>query len=274
MEASSMDLLLQGKRALVTGSSAGLGEAIARTLAAEGAVVVVHGRSAQRAYALAEDIGRRGGAAVVVLGDFAADRGAEAIAAGAIERLGGIDILVNNAGGTADKLLWQDTSLRAWREAYERNVLSAVVLIDSLLPGMRRSGWGRIVNISSVAGVMPQPTGPDYSASKAALNNLGFSLSKVVAASGVTVNTVAPGMIHTPKLEQVFRQMATLNGWVPPGAPWEDIHQALLKVSRVPLGRFGRVDEVAHAVAFLCSPLAAYITGATLRIDGGVVPAI
>ena len=132
---------------------------------------------------------------------------------------------------------------------------------------MRQSGWGRIVNVSSVAGVMPQPTGPDYSASKAAINNLSLSLTKALGASGVTVNTVSPGMILTPKLEEVFRQMATTNGWVASDASWEEIERAFLKVSQVPLGRIGRAEEVAHAVAFLCSPLASYITGADLRID-------
>src|SRR5258708_2062102 len=137
---------------------------------------------------------------------------------------------------------------------------------------MRQSGWGRIVNVSSVAGVMPQPTGPDYSASKAAINNLSLSLTKALGASGVTVNTVSPGMILTPKLEEVFRQMATTNGWVASDASWEEIERAFLKVSQVPLGRIGRVDEVAHAVVFLCSPLASYITGADLRIHGALVP--
>src|SRR5467141_3479049 len=98
--------------------------------------------------------------------------------------------------------------------------------------------------------------------------------TKALGASGVTVNTVSPGMILTPKLEEVFRQMATTNGWVASDASWEEIERAFLKVSQVPLGRIGRVDEVAHAVVFLCSPLASYITGADLRIDGGVVPAL
>jgi NAD(P)-dependent dehydrogenase (short-subunit alcohol dehydrogenase family) len=269
-----MDLRLQGKRALVTGSSIGLGEAIARALAAEGVAVAIHGRQPKRTYAVAADIEAHGGRVAVVLGDLTVEGEAQNIADSAIEQLGDIDILVNNAGGTGEKLLWEDTPIRAWTESYERNVLAAVRLISRLLLPMRQSGWGRIVNVSSVAGVMPQPTGPDYSASKAAINNLSLSLTKALGASGVTVNTVSPGMILTPKLEEVFRQMATTNGWVASDASWEEIERAFLKVSQVPLGRIGRVDEVAHAVVFLCSPLASYITGADLRIDGGVVPAL
>jgi 3-oxoacyl-[acyl-carrier protein] reductase len=139
---------------------------------------------------------------------------------------------------------------------------------------MRQSSWGRIVNVSSVAGVMPQPAGPEYGASKAAINNLSLSLTKALGASGVTVNTVSPGMIHTPKLEIQLRQIATTNGWVANGASWGEIERLFLEASQVPLGRIGRAEEVAHAVVFLCSPLASYITGADLRIDGGVVPAL
>jgi 3-oxoacyl-[acyl-carrier protein] reductase len=267
-----MDLRLDGKRTLVTGGSVGLGEAIAKALAAEGAAVAVHGRREDRTGAVVADIEARGGKAVAVLGDLMVEEEVASVAERACAELGGVDILVNNAGGTGEKLVWETTPISAWKDTFDRNVLAAVRLIDHLLPAMRQAGWGRIVNISSVAGVMPQPTGPDYSASKAALNNLGLSLAKSLGASGVTVNTVCPGMIHTPKLEEVFRQMGTAAGWVGEGAGWEELEQTFLRISQVPLGRTGRPEEVAHAVAFLCSPLAGYITGATLRIDGGVVP--
>lgn len=269
-----MDLRLRGKRALVTGSSIGLGEAIARALAAEGVAVAIHGRQPERTFAVAAEIEAHGGRTAVVLGDLTVEDEARNVANSAIKQLGGIDILVNNAGGPGDRLFWEETQIRAWAEFYDRNVLVAVRMINHLLPPMRQSGWGRIVNVSSVAGVMPQPTGPDYAASKAAINNLSQSLTKALGASGVTVNTVSPGMILTPKLEKVLRQMATTNGWVASGASWEEIERVFLKVSQVPLGRIGRVEEVAHAVVFLCSSIASYITGADLRIDGGVVPTL
>jgi len=269
-----MDLRLQGKRALVTGSSIGMGEAIARALAAEGVAVAIHGRQPERTYAVAAEIEAHGGKTAVVLGDLTVEDEAHNVAKSAIEQLGGINILVNNADGPGDRLFWEKTQIRAWTESYDRNVLAAVRLINHLLPPMRQSGWGRIVNVSSVAGVMPQPTGPEYGASKAAINNLSLSLTKALGASGVTVNTVSPGMIHTPKLEIQLRRIATTNGWVANGASWDEIESLFLKVSQVPLRRIGRAEEVAHAVVFLCSPLASYITGADLRIDGGVVPAL
>jgi 3-oxoacyl-[acyl-carrier protein] reductase len=126
-----MDLRLQGKRALVTGSSIGLGEAIARALAAEGVAVAIHGRQPKRTYAVAADIEAHGGRVAVVLGDLTVEGEAQNIADSAIEQLGGIDILVNNAGGTGEKLVWEDTPIRAWTESYERNVPAAVRLIQS-----------------------------------------------------------------------------------------------------------------------------------------------
>jgi NAD(P)-dependent dehydrogenase (short-subunit alcohol dehydrogenase family) len=170
---------------------------------------------------LAAKFGKSGGVwfrTAFVLGDLTVEDEAHSVANSAIKQLGGIDILVNNAGGPGDRLFWEETQIRAWAESYDRNVLVAVRLINHLLPSMRQSGWGRIVNVSSVAGVMPQPTGPDYGASKAAINNLSLSLTKALGASGVTVNTVSPGMILTPRLEKVLRQMATTNGWVASGA--------------------------------------------------------
>jgi 3-oxoacyl-[acyl-carrier protein] reductase len=138
-----------------------LGEAIARALAAEGVAVAIHGRQPNRTYAVAADIEAHGSRVAVVLGDLTVEGEAQNIADSAIEQLGGIDILVNNAGGIGEKLFWEDTPIRAWTESYERNVPAAVRLISRLLLPMRQSGWARIVNVSSVAGVMP--TCPDYS---------------------------------------------------------------------------------------------------------------
>lgn len=161
-----MDLQLSGKCALVTGSSIGIGEEIARTLATEGAAVVVHGRDRERADFVAADIVSRGGKAIVVTGDLTDDIQVEALCASAREQLGCVDILVNNAGGSGEKHRWEETAVEAWANAYDRNVLAAVRVTNRLLPGMLTAGWGRIVNISSMAGTIPPPNGPDYSACK------------------------------------------------------------------------------------------------------------
>lgn len=271
-----MDLQLTGKRALITGSSIGIGETIARTLAQEGVAVVIHGRDRDRAEAIAHAIEEHGGTAVVAVGDLTDDAAVGEIVHES-ERLlgGGIDILVNNAGGSGEKHLWEETPIAAWTAAFDRNVLAAVRLTTLLLPKMRAAGWGRIVNVSSLAGVLPPATGPDYSASKAAMNNLTKSLSKAVAADGVTVNAVSPGTILTPKLEAAFRKMAGDKGWAAVDAPWAEIERVVLPhVLQIPAAQIGGQDDIGRAVAFLCSPVAGYITGIDLRIDGGAMPAL
>ena len=270
-----MDLALSGKRALVTGSSVGIGEAIARALAAEGVVVAVHGRERARAHRVSGEIAAAGGKAVVVLGDLTRDDEVERMAGEAERLLGGVDILVNNAGGSGEKHAWEGTPIAEWAAAYDRNVLAAVRITNCLLPGMRAANWGRVVNVSSAAGLMPPASGPDYSACKAGINSLTVSLSKAVAGAGVTVNAVSPGTVFTPKLEAVFRKMADANGWADGQAAWPEVEKAVLPhVAHVPVGKVGHADDIAHAVAFLCSPLASHITGVNLRIDGGMVPSL
>ena len=270
-----MDLQLTGKRALVTGSSIGIGEEIARVLAAEGAIVAVHGRDHDRAARVAAGITEAGGKAVVVTGDLTDDDAVKQLHAASDGALGGIDILVNNAGGSGEKYRWEETPVKAWAEAFDRNVLAAVRLTNRLLPAMRQAKWGRIVNISSMAGTLPPPNGPDYSACKAAMNNLTLSLAKAAAADGITVNAVSPGTVFTPKLEAAFRDLAAKNGWADRDGEWSAVERAVLPhVASVPIGRVGTAGDIANAVAFLCSPLASYITGLDLRIDGGMMPAI
>ena len=270
-----MELQLHGKHALVTGSSIGIGKSIVRALAAEGVAVVVHGRDGERANRVASQIEAAGGQAVVVLGDLTQDEEVKRMIDEAERLLGGIDILVNNAGGSGEKQLWEKTAAGDWAAAYERNVLAAVRVTNRLLPKMRQVGWGRVVNISSLAGMMPPATGPDYSACKAAMNNMTVSLAKSVAADGITVNAISPGTIMTPKLEAAFRKMAASNGWADAEADWPVIERAVLPhVVQVPLGKIGKADDIANAVIFLWSPLTGYITGVDLRIDGGVLPTL
>ncbi len=265
-----MELKLRGKRALVTGSSKGIGEGIARALAAEGAIVLVHGRDREMTEQVATSIVGHGGQAHPVTGDLTDDGAVERLIAEAENMVGAIDILVNNAGGSGPKESWETTQPSSWSSSYDRNVLAALRITTRVLPKMRQAKWGRIINISSLAGTMP-----DYSACKAAINAMTVSLAKAVAGDGITVNAISPGTIFSPTLEARFRQVAEERGLGGPDTPWKEIEQAVLPMfPPVPLGRVGQLDDIANAVTFLASPLAGYITGVNLRIDGGASPSI
>ncbi len=269
-----MDLQLSGKNALITGSSRGIGEAIARKLAVENAVVIVHGRDRTQAERVAKDIIKLGGSAFVVVGDLTDDDQVRQLVDTAEKLAGPIDIVVNNAGGSGGtKDTWSLTQPDTWTAAYDRNVLAALRVTTRLLPGMQKARWGRVINISSMAATMPPPTAPDYSAAKAALNAMTASMAKAVAAEGITVNAISPGTIHSATLDARFREVAEEQGLASKDAPWEEVERGVLPMfAQVPLGRVGRLDEIAAAVAFLASPVAGYITGVNLRIDGGLSP--
>ncbi len=265
-----MDLQLNRKTALVTGSSKGIGEAIAIAMAREGAAVVVHGRDAAQAQRVVSAIVASGGRAHAVLGDLTQDDAVERLVAEAQEAVGAINVLVNNAGGSGPKEDWGATTSTGWASTYDRNVLAAVRVSTRLLPGMRQAGWGRVINISSGAATMPPATGPDYSAAKAAINALTASMAKAAAPDGVTVNAISPGTIKSTKLEDGFRAVAAARGIAAEDAPWDEIQRGVLPLfAAVPLGRVGELSELADAVAFLASPLAGYITGVNLHVDGG-----
>jgi NAD(P)-dependent dehydrogenase (short-subunit alcohol dehydrogenase family) len=271
-----MDLQLYGKKALVTGSSKGIGEAIARKLALEKAIVIVHGRDKAQAENVADEIIAQGGQAYVVVGDLTHDDDVQRLVDDAVQLAGPIDILINNAGGSGgSKENWANTQPASWASAYDRNVLAALRVAKRLLPGMQQARWGRVINISSLAATMPPPTAPDYSACKAAINAMTASMAKAVAADGITVNAVSPGTIHSSALDSRFREVAAERGVADKDAPWQDIERAVLPMfAQVPVGRVGRLNEIADAIAFLASPLAGYITGVNLRIDGGLSPSL
>lgn len=268
-----MDLKLKDKVALVTGSSSGIGAAIAKALALEGATVIVHGRNHERTKQVAVEIDKQGGKAFAVVGDLSQEEGAKRVIEEAFKASDRIDILVNNAGGSdVAPITWENGSLDDWKEKFEQNLFSSVRLLQAVLPQMKNRGWGRIVQISSVAATQPLTFLVDYAAAKAALNNTTVSLAKEYSRFGVTVNTVSPGPIVTPAFERVARGVAEAKGW---GHDWDEIEKRFVEES-VPtaVGRAGRAEEIANAVAFLSSPLADFITGANLRIDGGYVTTI
>jgi NAD(P)-dependent dehydrogenase (short-subunit alcohol dehydrogenase family) len=265
-----MDLHLGGKRAVVTGSSSGIGEAIAKRLAAEGAAVVVHGRRESEAKRVAAAITSAGGKAVVALGDLGTDQGAEAVVKVANEAYGGADILVNNAGAFPAGPFLESTAAD-WVELYNQNVGSMVRMITRLVPGMKERGWGRVISLASVVATMPHAGMPSYSATKAANLNLAVSLAKALAGTGVTSNAVSPGMIVTPGVEDMLRNMAPELGV--PADDWPALEQrAAKKIVPNPSARLGRVEDIADLVAFIASPLAGYINGNNLRVDGGTQP--
>jgi NAD(P)-dependent dehydrogenase (short-subunit alcohol dehydrogenase family) len=272
-----MDLQLVGKRALVTGSSGGIGRGIAQVLGKEGAIVVVHGRNRERSEETAEAIRGAGGAAHVALGDLATDAGAAAVAEAVHGHVGAIDILVNNIGGTESSgggmLSWFEISPDQWLGAMQQNLIAAVRMIHAFVPAMRDAGWGRVINISSGGGSSPPESVPDYCAAKAGLNNMTVSLSKVLARSGVTVNTVSPGVTRTEMFERNLRAMAEAGGWP---EDYESREARYMDLGYFPCvsERYGRPEDIGAVVALLASPLSAFVNGANYRVDGGQVPSV
>jgi 3-oxoacyl-[acyl-carrier protein] reductase len=260
-----MDLQLEGHRAVITGSSAGIGAAIATAMAAEGAAVVVHGRRQEAVTMVADKINAAGYQAQGVVGDLADPADSARFIEEVLEG-GDVDILVNNAGAFVNRG-WDEATPEAWLELYAVNVAATVRCIQGLLPGMRRSGWGRIIQIGTGEAINPFPFMPDYAATKAALLNLTASLAKHLNRTGITVNTVSPGIVVTPGVEKFYRAEATRRNW---GKDWAAIEAAVLaEILDNPTGRLGRPEEIASLVSFVASPLAGYINGANLRIDGG-----
>ncbi|AEG51161.1 3-oxoacyl-(acyl-carrier-protein) reductase [Sphingobium chlorophenolicum L-1] len=263
-----MDLGLAGKRGLVTGSSSGIGAGIARLLAAEGCAVVVHGRDADKTRAVAASIG---GGASVAIGDLSTNAGADAVAAAA----GDVDILVNNAGGAVgtSAMHWTEVDEAGWEGTYQLNAIAAARMIRRLLPAMQAKGWGRVINVASAAATQPIAFGPDYGAAKAAMLNMTVSLAKALGPCGVTANSVSPGMILTPAVEAWLGNLKRNMGWGDISLE-EAETRAARELTPIPVGRIGRVEEIAHAVCMIASPHAGYMTGANIRVDGGQVQGV
>ncbi|MFF5077080.1 SDR family NAD(P)-dependent oxidoreductase [Actinoplanes sp. NPDC000266] len=259
-----MDLQLTGHRALITGSTSGLGEATARLLATEGAEVVIHGRSGDRAREVADSIVKDGGKATIALGDLGTDAGADQVAAAA----GDVDILVNNAGAY-EHLPWAEATADIWLHTYNINVVSGVRMIQRLVPAMRDKAYGRVVTIGGGLSMQPFDNHPHYNASLAARHNLAVSLARDLAGTKVTSNIVAPGAILVPAVQDFLTRLSPERGW---GETWDEIeYNSVREIVPNDRVRYGRPDEIAGAVAYLCGPYAEYISGATIRVDGGTV---
>ncbi|HEY9738811.1 MAG TPA: 3-oxoacyl-[acyl-carrier-protein] reductase [Trichocoleus sp.] len=245
---------LQGQVAIVTGASRGIGRAVALTLAAEGASVVVnYASSSGAADELVAQIAEQGGSAIAVQADVSKADQVDAMVSAAIEKWGRVDILVNNAGITRDTLLLR-MKPEDWQAVIDLNLTGVFLCTRAVAKGMLKQRSGRIINIASVAGQMGNPGQANYSAAKAGVIGFTKTIAKEMASRGVTVNAVAPGFITTDMTD---------------GLPNTD---EILKF--IPLGRFGQPEDIAGMVRFLAAdPAAAYITGQTFNVDGGMVMA-
>jgi 3-oxoacyl-[acyl-carrier protein] reductase len=245
---------LDGKIALVTGASQGIGEAIAKQLAAQGATVVCAARTLSKLQAVADAIINAGGKADVVAADLGDTASVKAAVAATIERHGAIHILVNNAGITRDKLLIQMKE-EDWDAVIDTNLKGAYTAIQAATKPMMKQRWGRIINIASVVGQMGNPGQANYVAAKAGLIGLTKSVARELASRNITANAVTPGYIETA-------MTAGLAG---------DVKTEFIK--QIPLGRMGTGDDIASAVVFLASDEASYITGQVLSVNGGMLMA-
>ncbi len=265
-----MNAPLKGKRALVTGSSSGLGAGIAQRLAEEGADVCLHGRDVARLDAARAQVAAAGGRVHAVTGSLSTDAEAAAVADKAMAALGGIDILVNNAGGESagnGQTQWLDVTPAEWLATYNSNVASMIRLIGACVPGMRERGWGRLIQLSSVSVDNPMSLIPDYQAAKAAIRSLTRSLALTLANTGITANSVSPGLTLSHGPEGWIRRIAAERGW---GDDWESIKaRAETELTSNFVGRIGAPADVAHAVAFLADPRAGFINAIDICIDGG-----
>jgi 3-oxoacyl-[acyl-carrier protein] reductase len=245
-----MKIDLTGKVALVTGASRGIGEAIARRLAESGATVLVAARTADRVRAIAEELTRSGRRAFGVELDITAESARERVKQ-LMEEHERIDILVNNAGITEDDLFLR-MKPEAWSNVIRTNLDSLFPITQEVVKKMIRARWGRVINISSVVGLMGNPGQTNYAASKAAIIGFTKALALEIGSRNVTVNAIAPGFIRTSMTESLGEQAK----------------EAL--ETRIPLRRLGTADDVAFAVVFLASEQAGYITGTVLNISGGL----
>ena len=261
-----MDLGIAEKTAVVLGGGGGLGGAIARSLAAEGAKVVVAGRSQQSISAVANAIQETGGRALARVIDLGRpDSFAEHLEV-VRERFGRIEILINMTGGPPPTTAG-GVDPEVWSEQFRVMVLSVIHLTDLVVPGMRSAGFGRIITSTSSGTIAPIPNLGISNALRSALVGWSKTLSREVAADGITVNLIVPGRIATQRIEALDKASAEREG--------TDVASIVKQsTSSIPVGRYGDPNEYGAAVAFLASREASYITGTTLRVDGGLIPSI
>jgi NAD(P)-dependent dehydrogenase (short-subunit alcohol dehydrogenase family) len=256
---------LTGKTALVTGSTQGIGYAIAEGLAGSGARVAVNGRSADRVAEAVAVLTKAGGDVVGIAADVATEDGVEQLVA----ELPTVDILVNNLG-IFGAVPAREITDQQWRTYFEVNVLAAIRLIRTYLPGMVDKHWGRMIQIASDSAIVIPEEMIHYGVSKTALLAVSRGFAKDAAGTGVTVNSVIAGPTHTAGVEELVYEM------VDKSLSWDDAQREFMRVHRAQslLHRFIEPEEIANMVTYLASPLSSATTGGALRVDGGYVDAI
>jgi NAD(P)-dependent dehydrogenase (short-subunit alcohol dehydrogenase family) len=267
-----VDLGLTDKVALVTGSYRGTGGGIARSLANEGAIVLVHGLEPGQADEVVTEITDAGGRGLVVVGDVRTEDGTAAMVDDVRRQVDRVDIVVNNFGNTDHASDWDAADSASWHGSYDVNVVSAFRVTQAFLPDMRAAGWGRVVVMATVGATRPGDTIPEYYTAKGALPSMAVGLAKHLAGTGITVNCVSPGIIATAEVVASFTERARRAGRE---TDWDSV-QALIQEGRManPTGRVPTPDDVGRFVSFVVSEPAWHLNGAHLRLDGGASDAV
>lgn len=266
-----MNLGIKDRVVIVTGSSRGIGRAIAAAFAREGCHLILNGRHAKDLESAAAAMTGGPGTLDAVVADVATPEGAQRLVNETVARWGTVHVLVNNTGGIGRLGTFAELTDQEWLDVFNLNVMSAVRVTRAVLPYMQKQKWGRIINISSESGTQPDPVMPHYNASKAAITNFTKSLAKAYAQDNILVNTVSPSLIRTELVAEMFAAEAKARG-----ISVDEAEKLQVRNFRpnILFGRAGKPHETAGIVLFLASDEATFITGSNFRVDGGSVASI